>query len=415
MAAEYHHNHYVPVWYQNRFIPPAQPDRSLFYLDLKPGVFTDPKGKITHRYSGLHKVGPKKCFAEKDLYTTYLGADEITEIEQAFFGPIDRNGKIGVEYFSDYEYQTVDYAAYEFMINYLSIQKLRTPKGLGWLSNEAGTTDRDALLHLMIGVRQVFNAIWTECVWLIADATESDTKFIISDHPVTVYNRRCGPRSQWCRGNGDPDIRFQGTHTIFPLSLEKILILTNSSWVRNPYQSEIGLRPNPNPWRGALFSYVDIQTLRHLSESEVREINFIIKSRANRYLAAANEEWLFPEEYVSKSRWNEFGGGYLLMPDPRPIHQAGEYILGYKDGTTAAFDEYGRRPGEPDYKKEADIEFGARSLDRFKAEFARLIGPYRRGRSYSHATLDNEQDDEKRHQYHLDLDHRRKGRNGRNQ
>ena len=221
MNAEYHHNHYVPVWYQNRFIPPTQLDRSLYYLDLKPGVFTDAKGKVTHEYTGLHKRGPKGCFVEKDLYTTYLGSEASTGIEQSFFGPIDRNGKIGVEYFSDYEYQTVDYAAYDFMINFLSTQKLRTPKGLGWLSNELGTTDHDDLLRLMIRVRQVFNSIWTECVWLIADATESDTKFIISDHPVTVFNRRCGPRSQWCRGYDDPDIRFEGTHTIFRLSIDR--------------------------------------------------------------------------------------------------------------------------------------------------------------------------------------------------
>jgi hypothetical protein len=107
------------------------------------------------------------------------------------------------------------------MINFLSTQKLRTPKGLGWLSNELGTTDHGDLLRLMIRVRQVFNSIWTECVWLIADATESDTKFIISDHPVTVFNRRCGPRSQWCRGYDDPDIRFEGTHTIFRLSIDR--------------------------------------------------------------------------------------------------------------------------------------------------------------------------------------------------
>ena len=64
---------------------------------------------------------------------------------------------------------------------------------------------------------------------------------------------------------------------MFPLSLDRILILTNLSWVRNPYQSETRLRPNPNPLRSAIFSMLDIQTERRLSEQEVRQINFIIK------------------------------------------------------------------------------------------------------------------------------------------
>lgn len=134
----------------------------------------------------------------------------------------------------------------------------------------------------MVVLRQLHCAIWTECIWTIADCEKSDTKFIVSDHPVTVYNRRCGPRSQWCRGYEDPDISLHGTHTIFPLTLEKLLIFTNLSWVRNPYQSEVAVRPNPNPWRTAMFNFMEVQALRHLTEQEVREINFIIKSRALR-------------------------------------------------------------------------------------------------------------------------------------
>ena len=76
------------------------------------------------------------------------------------------------------------------------------------------------------------------------------------------------------------------------------------------------MRPNPDLTRNAVFKLMNVQTQRHLSEREVREINFIIKSRAFRYIAAAKEEWLHPEEYVSKSQWPVFGDGYLLMPDP---------------------------------------------------------------------------------------------------
>ena len=44
MASEYRHNHYVPVWYQKRFLPPGQADRELQYLDFQPGFFIDGRG-----------------------------------------------------------------------------------------------------------------------------------------------------------------------------------------------------------------------------------------------------------------------------------------------------------------------------------------------------------------------------------
>ena len=230
------------------------------------------------------------------------------------------------------------------MMMYISAQKLRTPKGLGWLSGIANTSEKNQILQLMLKIWQLYCAIWAECVWLIADASQSETKFIVSDHPVTVYTRRCGPRSQWCRGYNDPDIRYHATHTLFPLSLDKILILTNLSWVRNPYQKETELRPNPDFFRPTISKITDMQTLRNLSEKEVQEINFIIKSRALRYIGAAKEEWLYPEKLVAKSDWYRYGYGYLLMPDPRSVIYSTGITIGNQDGTATGFDEYGRRP-----------------------------------------------------------------------
>ena len=195
-----------------------------------------------------------------------------------FFGVIDYQGRDAVDHFGDFEHMKPgQHEAIQALMLYISTQKLRTPKGLAWLRQRVRTSDKNLLLREMMRLRQLFGAIWFESIWLVADASDSATKFILSDHPVTVYNRRCGPRSQWCRGDNDPDIWLNGTHTMFPLSLDRILILTNLSWVRNPYQSETRLRPNPNPLRSAIFSMLDIQTERRLSEQEVRQINFIIK------------------------------------------------------------------------------------------------------------------------------------------
>ena len=44
MSNEYQNNHYVPKWYQKRFVPVGQKDQKLFYLDFQPGFLVDSKG-----------------------------------------------------------------------------------------------------------------------------------------------------------------------------------------------------------------------------------------------------------------------------------------------------------------------------------------------------------------------------------
>ena len=65
-------------------------------------------------------------------------------------------------------------------------------------------------------------------------------------------------------------------------------------------------------------------------------------------------------------------------------------------------DEYGRRPWEKGFEKESKSLDEGKTLYRFKGEFARLFGPKRRGRTFQGMRLDNEQDSEEFHQYHLD-------------
>ena len=248
----------------------------------------------------------------------------------------------------------------------------------------------------------MFCAIWTECVWQIADATQSQVKFIISDHPVTVYNRGCFPGSDFCKGFNDPDIRYAASQTYFPLSLNKVLILTNLSWVRNPYQKETCVRPNPDFFRGAMFKYTDIQTHRSLSETEVLQINSITKRRAFRYIAAAEKEWLYPEKYLRSDHWRNLGRGYLLMPEPRGIYLGGEIYIGYEDGSSAAFSEYGHRPWQTDFKNKQRAQAEGRSLERFKVEFAQMHGPAWRGSSYSFGRLGPQVDRDEFHKEDLE-------------
>ena len=170
--------------------------------------------------------------------------------------------------------------------------------------------------------------------------------------------------------------------------------------MRNPYQSEKGFRPNPNLFRDALIKMTDIQTERNLDETEVRQINFIIKSRSFRFIAAGEKEWLFPEQYVTKSDWARFGHGYLLMPDPRCVSRSSGILLRFKGGGSTGFDAYGHRPWDPEYIGTDDkTDWG--TFNRFQGEYARLFGPKRRGRTYEFGQLSSEVDEDWFHQIHL--------------
>lgn len=398
----YTRNHYVPEWYQYRFLPNELKENKFFYLDLNPETIVS--RERSYKRKALLYWGPPRCFWESDLYTTKFGGWESTEIEEKFFGKIDSSGRNAVEYFASFRHPSAEMESFHAMVLYMSTQKLRTPKGLAYLGNLTKLSDKNRVLFKMQELQQLFCALWTECIWSIVDASSSETKFIVSDHPVTVYNKSCFPASKWCRGVNDPDIWLTGTHTLFPLSLDKLLILTNLSWVRNPYENPLKPRPNPNLFRPAVFNFTQIQTGRLLSDVEVNEINYIIKKRAYKYIAAAKKEWLFPEEKISTHYWDKLGNGYLLMPDPRSVTFSSEIVFGYSNNRADWFDAYGRKPWQSGYndKKEHDIEW--ETFHAFQGEFARVFGPQRRGRSFEFGQLDRTEDDPDYHAYHLSLE-----------
>lgn len=401
---KYRRNHYVPVWYQNRFLLPEMSEQKFRYLDLTPETFRDTKG-ILRSKTPLKRWGPTSCFRETDLYTTSFGAWISTEIEERFFGEVDNKGRGAVKFWGDYKPMTVNPDALHDFLWYMVLQKLRTPKGLAALAANTRSQSKNDVLMAMQEFQRIYTAIWAEAQWSIADASESPTKFLLSDHPVTVYNTRCFPGSAHCKEWRDPEPWINGTHTLFPLSLDKILILTNLSWVRNPYGDALKSRPNPNPFRDAMFHFGHIHTGRKLTETEVLEINHVIKSRAFRYIAAAEEEWLYPEKKLENTHWSKLGDGLLFMPDPRGVSFSTEIMMGgYKDGRPAdRFDEYGRRPWQKGFQDKARQRREMRTADAFKGEFARLFGRLRRGAPVGYGKPIDE-DSEDYHSYLVDLE-----------
>lgn len=398
----YRRNHYVPEWYQYRFLPSDVREKKFYYLDLSPETVIHNNKKYRRR--ALLRWGPPKCFCERDLYTTKFREWESTEIEEKFFGKIDNSARGAVEYFSSFKHPSANSGFCHSLLLYMSLQKMRTPKGLALLSDLVKLSDKNQVLFKLQELQQIYCALWTECIWSIVDASYSKTKFILSDHPVTVYNQACFPRSSWCRAFRDPDIWLAGTHTLFPMSLEKVLILTNLSWVRNPYQNPLASRPNPKLFRPAVFNFMQIQTGRFLTEMEVAEINYTVKSRAYRYIAAAKKEWLFPENNIKTQHWDKLGNGYLFMPDPRSVTFSTEVLFGYDNKQADGFDEYGRKPWQPSYNDKSQRDKEWETFHAFQGEFARVFGPKRRGRSFEGMRLDNEEDSPDYHAYHLELE-----------
>ena len=133
-----------------------------------------------------------------------------------------------------------------------------------------------------------------------------------------------------------------------------------------------------------MFDVRKVQTGRQISEQDVRAINFILKSRARRYVAAAEKDWLYPEKHLPSTMWNKLGDRYFLMPDPRKMSFTVDTIVGYKDGSAWGVDEYGRNPArekrDAEVKKLRNHEFKTfdKHKDRWDAKFGELTREERR-------------------------------------
>ena len=153
-----------------------------------------------------------------------------------------------------------------------------------------------------------------------------------------------------------------------------------------------------------MFHFNHILTGRMLSDEEVNEINFIIKWRARRYIAAGEKEWLYPEKKIPTKRWDKLGSGYLLIPDPRSVSNRGDFIIGYKNGTSDVFDEYGRQPGQKGFKDKKRRGKEEVTHSAFKGEFARVFGPKRRETSFEFGRKCLDVDSPEFHSEHLSLE-----------
>jgi len=338
-------NHYVPVWYQKRFLKDAK--TPLYYLDLAPQRTAPPSGEQVGASSSIQRHAPKSCFWAQDLYTTLFFGTPNDEIERFLFGGIDNEGANALQAVVDGDLRRI-HERFQRFFEYLDAQKLRTPKGLDWIKSRYPRLDQLELMLEMQELRQMHCTMWLEAAREIVSAEESDVKFIVTDHPVTIYNAQCPPDAEMCRYPEDPPIELIGSQTLFPLDANHCLILTNLEYAKDGDRTDL-LKPRQNPRHfGHTLARIDawIRT-RKLSRADVIGINHILKSRARRYIAATDESWLYPEKVISDD-WTA-NGKVLLPPANELWHFGGEIYIGYKDGTSAYQDAFGRTSCSHEY------------------------------------------------------------------
>ncbi len=339
-------NHYVPQWYQKGFL--KNDSNNLCYLDLYPDKEELPDGRII-TFNDRNNWPASRCFYQTDLYTTFFGNYINDDIEKLLFGKIDDSGARAIRAFIDVDMSGWHENFFNFF-SYIDTQKLRTPKGLDWIRQQYPNLSQLELMVEMQSLRNLHCTLWAEGVREIVSAENSDIKFIISDHPVTIYNYAYPPDSKLCNYPNDPSITLKASQTIFPLDRDHCLILTNLEYAKAPDSVDpTEKRTHAKFMRQSMVRTDKYIRSRQLSRDQIAAINITLKSRAKRYIASTEEEWLYPENLCS-SKWHELKN--ILLPPKEELHHfGGDIYVGYKDGSTYHQDAYGREYPENEHLK----------------------------------------------------------------
>ncbi|MDE1570329.1 DUF4238 domain-containing protein [Aquabacter sp. P-9] len=337
-------NHYVPQWYQEGFFEPGR--SSLAFVDMTPERKILPDGRVITQNGAWNDTPTSKAFVQKDLYSTFFGASVNDEIERRLFGDIDGRGSQAVRAFCGTDVREW-HKHFQTFFEYLDIQKIRTPKGLDWLKAQYPKLSQNELMYEMQGIRMMHCTIWVGGVREIVSAESSDVKFIFSDHPVTIYNHAVPPTHPMGAYPLDPDIALRASQTIFPLNRDFCLILSNLEYAKDPSTSPLQKRTFARNYRQSMTRIDAFIRSRKLTADEVVQVNFVLKSRARRYIGGGRKEWLYPEKAVSQP-WGDLRKTFL-PPGNGLFHFGGEMFVQYESGHVHYQDEFGRTEKPRDF------------------------------------------------------------------
>ena len=342
-----HAHHYVPEWYQRRFLPPGV--SKYYYLDLQPETIV--QDGHAHQRKAVRHLGPDSCFYKDDLYALNFAGQTTDEMERFFFGSIDNFGHGAVAALAEFEGISENIIkSFRYFTAYMGAQRFRTPRGLGLVKKEFGWRHEIPTLLVLRSIFEAYATMWSEGVWEIVRARQSPTKFLVTDNPVTFYCKVMF-RDEWTYPN-DPSLKQIGTRTIFPLGLDSCLIITHLQLVRHLWSTPTEFRENSRYYDQTMKHVGEIQYGRELEEDEVLRINYILKKRATRYVAAVDREWLYPERAVSMTEWSALDDDWFLLPHLWKVSFTTGIFAGGDNGPTFAADEYGRHPWERRYDDE---------------------------------------------------------------
>lgn len=307
-------NHYIPQWYQKRFFE-NKGQTYFYYLDLDPGVIVHNE-KYKSLRDPIKKYGTNRAFKQDHLYTTYFEEKASDMIERVFFGKIDKRGETALPLFSAFTPSAETKNHFLPFVRYLCAQLFRTPKMLEIFSK---TSDRNFNIVAMLMARELYLHNWVSSIWEVVSCENSATKFIISDAPVTTYNRKVFPASKDVLKAGHAVIGRVGTRTLFPLSLDKCLIISPAELIMKPKGDPLRMEDHINYYKEAMFNIKNIIHGRQIDEAEVLAINFILKTQSKKYIASTRLDWLYPEKHMSSTIWSNLGDDFFLQPDPRSV------------------------------------------------------------------------------------------------
>src|SRR5208282_2239040 len=97
--AQSHAHHYVPEWYQRRFLP--QGVSKYYYLDLQPETIV--QDGHAHQRNAIRHLGPNSCFYKDDLYALNFAGQTTDELEQFFFGTSDNVGSSALGHIAEFD------------------------------------------------------------------------------------------------------------------------------------------------------------------------------------------------------------------------------------------------------------------------------------------------------------------------
>ena len=337
-------NHYVPQWYQEGFFEPGR--SSLAYVDMTPDRKVLPDGRLIAQNSTWDDTPTSRAFRQKDLYSTFFGTSVNDEIERHLFGDIDNRGSKAVRAFAGTDVREW-HEHFQTFFEYLDIQKIRTPKGLAWLKAQYPKLSQNDLMYEMQGIRMMHCTIWVGGVREVVSAEDSDVKFIISDHPVTIYNHAVPPTHKSSAYPLDPSIALRASQTIFPLNRDLCLILSNLEYAEDPSTSPLEKRTFARNYRQSMSRIDAFIRTRKLTSREVTQVNFVLKSRARRFIGGGRKEWLYPEKTVLQP-WGDLRKTFL-PPKGGLFHFGGEIFVKYESGDVHYQDQFGRTEKPRDF------------------------------------------------------------------